>query len=93
MSPDKFVFILLTLLRIYEMVIFARILMSWVALDPDNPIVYWIIRLTDPVLAPAREIYFRLMEKIGLNLPLDFSPILIFLLIGFMERTLASLIF
>jgi YggT family protein len=93
MSPDTLVFILLQLLRVYEMVLMARILLSWVSVDHDHPIVIWLYRLTDPVLGPARELLFRILDKFGVQLPIDLSPILVFILIGFMERTLASLLF
>ena len=93
MTPDTFIFILLTLLRVYEMVLMARILLSWISVDHDHPVVVWLLRLTDPVLGPAREILFRIMDKLGVQLPIDLSPILVFVLIGFMERTLASLLF
>jgi len=93
MSPDTLIFILLTLLRVYEMVLMARILLSWVSVDHDHLIVIWLYRVTDPVLGPARELLFRIMDRLGVQLPIDLSPILVFVLIGFMERTLASLLF
>ncbi len=93
MSSDTLVFILLSLLRVYEMVFIARILLSWVSIDHDHFVVIWLVRLTDPVLLPARELYFRIMDRLNFQLPIDLSPILIFLLIGFLERTLASLLY
>jgi YggT family protein len=93
MSPDTLVFIVLSLLRLYEIILLIRILLSWVSVDYDHPVVVLLIRITDPVLAPARELYFRLMDKFGIQLPIDLSPIMIFIMIGFIERALASLLF
>ena len=92
MSADTFVMILVTLLRIYEMLIFMRILLSWVPMAPDHPIIEWLIRLTDPVLLPAREVYMRIMDKLNVQIPMDLSPIVVFLIIGLIERTLISLV-
>jgi YggT family protein len=85
------ILVLVTALRIYEMLIFIRILLSWVPMIPDHKVIDWLIKVTDPVLLPAREIYMRIMDKFNVSLPIDLSPILVFLLIGFMERTLVSL--
>lgn len=90
MTPENFAGILLLLLRIYDMVLLARILMSWIPMDPDNPLVEWLIKLTDPVLVPAREILSRILDRFGVQLPIDFSPIIVFLLIGVVERSLVS---
>jgi YggT family protein len=85
------IFLLISILRIYEMILFMRILLSWVPVDPNSRPIELLVRVTDPVLAPARELYMRLMDRLNVQLPIDLSPILIFILIGFLERTLASL--
>ena len=41
-------------IRLYEIILIARILMSWIRPDPYHPVVQWIHRLTDPVLEPVR---------------------------------------
>jgi len=88
------ILILVTLLRVYEMLIIMRILLSWVPVaDESNKIIVWLLRLTDPVLQPARDLYLRIMDRFNLNIPIDFSPILVFLIIGFLERTLMTLSF
>lgn len=89
-----FIPVLITLLRVYEMFIVMRILLSWVpVMDYDNKIIHWLVRVTDPVLIPARELYLRLLDRFNIQIPIDFSPILIFLIIGFLERTLVALSF
>ncbi|OGJ94153.1 MAG: hypothetical protein A2350_04595 [Candidatus Raymondbacteria bacterium RifOxyB12_full_50_8] len=92
MAAENFIMVLVTLLRIYEMLIFMRIILSWVPMAPDHVIVDWLVRLTDPVLLPVRELYVRLMDRLNVQLPIDLSPLMVFLLIGFLERTLISLI-
>lgn len=87
------IFIIITALRIYEMLILVRILLSWVHIDPGNKIIEFLINVTDPVLAPAREVYMRLIQKLNVQVPLDLSPILVFILISLLERTLISFIY
>ena len=43
-----------TVLWLYMWVIIARALISWVNPDPFNPIVQFLERVTEPVLAPIR---------------------------------------
>jgi len=88
--PMDIIFILLSLLRVYEMCVFARIMLSWIQIDPDNKVIDFLIKITDPVLLPVREVYMRIMDRLNIQIPLDLSPIVVFLLIGFLERILAS---
>ncbi len=70
---------------VYNLAILARVLISWVRVDPYNPLVQFLYRITEPVLAPIR----RVLPTAG---GLDFSPIVAFfglelvrrLLIGFL---------
>lgn len=49
-----------TMLYIYSFVLLARVLMSWIPmftnrpLDPYNPLVKFLLDVTEPVLAPLR---------------------------------------
>lgn len=67
------------LLTVYLWIIIARALISWVNPDPYNPIVIFLHRVTEPVLAPIR----RLIPRH--NLPIDFAPLVILLLIIFLQ--------
>ncbi len=40
------------LFRIYSYIILARIFLSWLPVDHANPIVNFIYRVTEPILAP-----------------------------------------
>jgi len=72
-------YILSWALSIYEIVIIARALISWVNPDPWNPIVQFLDRVTEPVLRPIRQI---LTWRMGI----DLSPLVAILAIEFIQR-------
>ena len=59
--------------------VIIRALLSWVSPDPYNPIVQFIERTTEPLLAPFRALVPA--YKIGI----DVSPILVILLLYFLK--------
>jgi YggT family protein len=65
-------------LWLYMWVIIARALISWVNPDPWNPIVQFLNRVTEPVLAPIRRL-------IGTRISMDVSPIVVILIINFLQ--------
>ncbi len=74
------------LFNIIEIFIIIRILLSWLPISRQNPIIGFVYEMTEPILGPCRE----LLYKIGLNRGMfDFSPILAMLLL----RLLRSLLF
>lgn len=72
--------ILNILLSIMYWLILIRALVSWVNPDPFNPIVQFLYRTTEPMLEPIR----RIIPPSGI----DFSPIIAFLFIIFLQRFL-----
>ncbi|MBF0486151.1 MAG: YggT family protein [Candidatus Omnitrophica bacterium] len=72
-------------LDVYSMIIVVRALISWVNPDPFNPIVQFLERVTEPVLAPIR----RFLPPMGI----DVSPIIVFLIIVFLKAFLVPTIF
>lgn len=72
-------FLLDTLLTIYMYILIARAIISWVNPDPYNPIVSFLHRVTEPVLAPIR----RVLPDTG---GIDISPIVVFMFIIFMQK-------
>jgi YggT family protein len=70
-----------TVLWLYMWVIIARALISWVNPDPWNPIVQFLERVTEPVLAPIR-------RWIGWRMGIDLSPIIAILAITFLQMAL-----
>ena len=67
-------------LSIYMWVVIARAVLSWVSPDPYNPIVRFIHQVTEPVLYQIRR---RIPVSFG---GIDFSPIIVFLAIIFLQR-------
>ena len=77
--------IVLLLIQLYSFVILARVLMSWVQVDPYSPLARTIFDLTEPVLAPIRN---ALPPAAGL----DFSPIIAIVLLQFVGQLLATML-
>ncbi len=75
---------LMLLLQILRWSILISIIASFVAQGNNHPALTLVYQLTEPVLAPAR----RMLPSLG---GLDFSPILVFLLIGIIEQILPQL--
>ena len=72
------------LIELYSFVILARVLMSWVNVDPYSPLARVIYDLTEPVLAPVRNL---LPPAAGL----DFSPIIVLVLLQIVGSMLANM--
>lgn len=71
-------------LTVYIWIIIARALISWVNPDPYNPIVTFLYRATEPVLAPVR----RLIPIRGLGI--DIAPIIVIMIIYFLQMFLVK---
>ncbi|HWF57092.1 MAG TPA: YggT family protein [Candidatus Dormibacteraeota bacterium] len=54
---------------ILELLVFARVMLSWLPISPWNPIARWLRRIVDPILRPFR----RVLPSFG---GIDFSPLL-----------------
>jgi YggT family protein len=63
--------------------ILARILLTWIPIDPFHPIVRILNQVTEPILGPAR----RIIPPIG---GIDFSPIIVLFLLSIVERLLLN---
>lgn len=72
------------LIQLYSIIILARVLMSWVQIDPYSPLARTIYNLTEPVLAPIREL---LPPAAGL----DFSPIIAMILLQILGQILVGM--
>jgi YggT family protein len=73
------------LFDLYIIVLLARVLLSWVQVDPRNPIVNLIHQLTEPLLAPIR----RLLPQSG---ALDFSPMVALIVVRVAEQIVLTLL-
>jgi YggT family protein len=74
-------------LNIYMWLIIARALVSWVNPDPYNPIVRFLYNVTEPVMGRVRR-WVPLVYG-----GLDLSPILIILVIIFLDKFLVSTLY
>ncbi|MBN2086940.1 YggT family protein [Candidatus Peregrinibacteria bacterium] len=75
---------LITVLDIIKYAIFARVIISWIQVNPYNRIVRFIYEVTEPILKVVRNI----LPRTGM---IDLSPILAFFAIGFVQVGLLSL--
>jgi len=75
-------------LTVYMWIIIISALISWVNPDPNNPVVQFLRRASEPVLKPIR-------KTLGLKMAIDISPIIALLIIIFLQsflvRTLAEI--
>ena len=75
--------LLVTLINLYQLVILVRALISWVSPDPRNPLVLFLMRITEPVLKPLRKLVPP--EKLG---GIDISPLIAILILEFLKNGL-----
>lgn len=61
--------------------ILVRILLSWIPMSQDNAIIRLLNQITEPILAPAR----RIIPPMG---GMDFSPMIVLLLLYMVQRLL-----
>jgi YggT family protein len=69
------------LINIYFFALLAMIILSWVAGGSRHPAIYLLHQITEPVMAPLR----KLLPPMG---GMDFSPILVFILINVLQIAL-----
>ena len=82
-APISFVgFLLWGSLAILSLLIFMRIVVSWGA-SPMNRLLHFLIRATEPVLAPFR----RIIPPLGM---FDISPIIVLLLLDLLQTAVAA---
>jgi YggT family protein len=72
------------LINLYQFILFVRIILSWFPVDPYNPIIKFICKITDPLLRPIREMFNLTFSVI------DFSPMILFFLIYVVKSILKS---
>ena len=76
--------LLCALIKVYFIVLFARIILSWFPIQPGTTmasIASIIYELTEPVLGPVR----RIIPSFGM---LDISPIVVFIALQILERAI-----
>jgi YggT family protein len=82
-SPISFVgYLLFGLLAFYSLMIFMRVVISWGA-SPTNRLLHFLIRVTEPLLAPFR----RIIPPLGM---FDITPIVVLILLDLLQRAVAG---
>jgi YggT family protein len=68
---------------LYIWIVIARVVISWIQLNPYNPVVQFIYRATEPLL-------MRIRGYIPPLAGLDLSPVILIFAIMFLDRFLVS---
>ena len=69
--------IITSLLNVYMWVVIIRVLISWINPDPYNPIVQFLRSVTDPAIEGLRRVLPNFLWSTGL----DFTPLVLILLL------------
>jgi YggT family protein len=78
--------VILAILSVIQWIVIIAAVISWVNPDPRNPIVQFLYRSTEPILRP-----FRRLLLPGRTGGIDFSPLLVILVILFIRTFLVRL--
>lgn len=78
-------YFVVVLARVLNVAILARVMLSWMSVDPHRGLARWIYEITEPIMGPIR----RLMPSLG---GLDLSPMIALVLISVAERVLLTLL-
>ena len=70
-----------TVINLFTWAIIARAVLSWFSPSPNNPVSVFLIRITEPVLAPLR----RYIPRMGM---MDLAPLVTILLLQFLVKPL-----
>jgi YggT family protein len=72
---------LILLIDLYSLVLFVSVILSWLPLDEDNPLVRGIRAVTEPVLDPIR----RVLPPMG---GFDLSPMILLIALRLLKALL-----
>ena len=75
--------ILLLLIDGYSLIVIVAVVLSWLRLSEDNPVVRGVTALTEPVLAVIRKV----LPDLG---GFDFSPMILLLGLQLLKRVLVG---
>lgn len=73
-----------TLLVVIQWLVFARVVLSWIPLARNHPVVIFIFQITEPIIGPVRKMLDRtsFFGRFGI----DFSPLVVFILIDIIKN-------
>ena len=87
---DSLRLLLAQVVQIYMILIIIRAVLSWVQINPVGQffkIYLFIIQITEPVMRPVREFLHRIFPAS----PIDFSPIIIIVLLNMLKNILIGI--
>ncbi len=71
---------------VLEMLMIVRMLLSWMPVDDDSPILNFVYAMTEPLILPVRLVLER--SETVQALPIDLSFFISFLLLGIIQMAL-----
>jgi len=80
-------YLLYNVLSIFEVLLIIRIVLSWIHKERAHKITIWICDVIDPILKPIQ----RILP--GNSIGIDFSPIIIFILIDLLKQLIVRSIY
>lgn len=78
-------YFIVVLARVLNVAILARVVLSWMSVDPRSGLARWVYEITEPIMGPIR----RLLPSLG---GLDISPMIALVLVSVAERVLLTLV-
>lgn len=85
-----FVFVAISkLLDLVKLLLVIRCIISWIP-NFRNGFTDLLYKITDPILLPAQKLLYSLMK--GSYMMVDFSPIIVYFLIGLVQRLLYGIL-
>jgi len=83
-------YLLYGLIALYVLLIFMRIIFSWVQVSYANRVMRFLFNTTEPLLAPLRTLLVPLTRTIPALAMFDFSPIVAFLILWLFQGAIAG---
>ncbi len=73
------------LFSLLELIVFARVMLSWLPISPWHPVARWLRRIADPILRPFQ----RVLPSFG---GIDFSPLLALAVLYVLQQVVHALL-
>lgn len=86
-----FIHLIFSAISIYELILLIRAVISWIPSLQDTRVYEIAYRLTEPLLLPIRKFLYRF--EFMRRFPIDFSMIVLILLMGAFSRLLLFIMF
>lgn len=83
---SAFMYVIDMVFNMIQVLVVGSIIVSWVGADPSNPIVQMLRGTTEPLYRPLRPLA-RMIPG-----PLDWSPVILLLIVGFLHRLAISML-